>query len=46
MITQGRVVHLGVRVMEGLASVMQAGKPGDKTSKGPEDEQMWVGGVK
>lgn len=40
------MVHLGVRVMEGLASVMQAGKPGDKISKGPEDEQMWVGGVK
>lgn len=44
MITPGRAVHLGVSIMEGLASVVRAGKPGDKTSKGPEDEQMWVGG--
>lgn len=36
----GKSSPLGVSIMEGLASVVQAGKPGDKTSKGPEDEDV------
>lgn len=36
----GKSSPLGVSVMEGLASVVRAGKPGDKTSKGPEDEDV------